>query len=232
MPFRVFGGTARRIVSPRSDGPLSDWQLVESLTRRGSLLSGSRLPLCRWPNFPGFAVFPRRTLLKTVRFSAVPLCEFCFRLGLCPVPPSFHPAPEALPKLLSWTFAPLQHMQPRRSTDAGFTCPLRSTPRVWLPSRWLAPFKAWPALFHASSALGKIPSERSPHRGRPGRFRPSKLTYRFTQQFLRRPKAPARSDGSRFLSFHPQASPLRPDVCLIHQPPEAPLGLCPSRVRW
>jgi hypothetical protein len=39
------------------------------------------------------------------------------------------------------------------------------------------------------------------------RFRTDQLTYRFTQQFLRRPKAPARPDGSRFLSFGPLRVP-------------------------
>jgi hypothetical protein len=57
------------------------------------------------------------------------------------------------------------------------------------------------------------------------RFRASELTYRFTQQFLRRPKAPARPDGSRFLSFHPLESSSRPDVCLARRAPDAPLGL-------
>jgi hypothetical protein len=224
MPFRVFGGTARRIVSPRSGGPLSDWQLVESLTCRSSLVSGSRLPLCRWPNFLGFAVFPRRTSLKTVRFSAVPLCEFCFRVGLRPVPPSFTQCQRrcrssshglSLPYSTCSQEGPRTRVLPARYVPpAGFGYPLGGL----LPSR---PCRL---CFAPAALLGRTPSERSPHRGRPGRFRPSKLTYRFIQRFLRRRKAPARPDGSRFLSLYPQASPLRPDVCLIHQSPEAPLG--------
>jgi hypothetical protein len=58
----------------------------------------------------------------------------------------------------------------------------------------------------------------------PGRFRPSELTYRFSQRFLRRPKAPARPDGSRFLSFDPPGNPLRSGTFLAYRPPDAPLG--------
>jgi hypothetical protein len=86
------------------------------------------LPLCRWPIFPGSAVFPRWTLLKTVRFSAYPLLELRFRLGRRPVPPSF--AMRWAPaKLLSWALAPLQHMQPRRSTDRGLCLPATFHPQ-------------------------------------------------------------------------------------------------------
>jgi hypothetical protein len=179
---------------------------------------------------PGSAVFRRWTLLETVRFPAFPLCEFCFRVGLCPVPPSFRPAPKRCRSSSHGLSLPYSTCSQEGPLIAGFTCPLRSTLRVWLPSRWFAPFKASPALFRAGSALGKSPFGAFSSPEVPGRFRPSGLTYRLPQRFLRRPKAPARPDGSRFLSFNPLESPLRPDVCLIHRPPEAPVGFPPSRV--
>lgn len=42
---------------------------------------------------------------------------------------------------------------------AGFTGPLWSARRVWLPSRRIAPGPTWPALFHAGCAPGLGPSE-------------------------------------------------------------------------
>jgi hypothetical protein len=49
----------------------------------------------------------------------------------------------------------------RGSRLAGLPRPLRSAPRVWLPSRRLAPSAAWSALFHADSAREVHPSELS-----------------------------------------------------------------------
>jgi hypothetical protein len=122
-------------------------------------------------------------------------------------------------------------MQPRRSTDHGFYLPATFHPQglatlsVVCSLQGLADFvsrrqRSWEVPFGAFS---------SPEV--PGRFRPSGLTYRSPQRFLRRPKAPARPDGSRFLSFDPLENPLRPDVSLIHRSPEAPVGFPPSRVR-
>jgi len=59
----------------------------------------------------------------------------------------------------------------RGPVHAGFACPPPSVIRVWLPSRRLAPSRTWPALFHAGSAYGVFPSERSPRPRFPGVIR-------------------------------------------------------------
>jgi hypothetical protein len=62
--------------------------------------------------------------------------------------------------------------------DAGFTCPLRSAFRVWLPSWRLAPSDTAPAFFRTGSAPGIRPSELSPRERYPRRYRLGGPTYR------------------------------------------------------
>jgi hypothetical protein len=85
-------------------------------------------------------------------------------------------------------------------------------------------------LFHADSAFGVFPSERSPHLRLPGvsavacpacRFRESHWPSRSSTQ-------PDPKIGFRVL---PQASPLPPHGCLARRAPEAPLGFLPLRGR-
>jgi hypothetical protein len=127
-------------------------------------------------------------------------------------------------------FAPLQHLQNRRSTCRGpETCPLRSAFRVWLPSWRFAPSETSPALFHADSALGVHPSEPSP----PARYPDvgaGKHPLAVCPGVASADEATDRTTKPRLLGFGPHESPLRHDECLARRPPDAPLGLLPSRV--
>jgi len=124
---------------------------------------------------------------------------------------------------LSWTFAPYSTCRIRGSTYAGFACPLRSAPRVWPPSRRLAPREPAPALFHADSAPGIPPSELSPL-GRYPDVTTGERPPTVSPAVVPTAEATGRTDGPRFLGFDPSESPSRPNVCLARQPPDAPLG--------
>lgn len=85
-------------------------------------------------------------------------------------------------------------------------------------------------MFHADSAYGVFPSERSPHLRLPGvtavacpacRFRESHACWVTLT-------GPDSKTGSRVL---PQANPLPPHGCLARRAPEAPLGFLPLRGR-
>jgi hypothetical protein len=63
--------------------------------------------------------------------------------------------------------------------------PLRSAFRVWLPSWRLTPSEPWPVLFHTGGARGIHPSELSPPRRYPPRFRGEGPTCRFARRYSR-----------------------------------------------
>jgi len=123
---------------------------------------GSAHPLCRWPNSSALRGLSRWTLLETVKLPAIPLIEFRLRVGLCPVLLSRLWRCRSAP--LVGFFFPSAHAATKVHFMRVLPYPLSSALRVWLPSRRLTPFEASPALFRASSALGKSPSERSPLR--------------------------------------------------------------------
>ena len=114
-----------------------------------------------------------------LNFQSTPLFEF--RL-----PPEYYPASPsrqaAACQLLSWTSSPYSTSGTEGPLHAGFTCPLRSALRVWLPSRRFPPFDPAPAFSHTGCAPGIHPSELSPP-GRPSvRFRIDAPTYRLLPQ--------------------------------------------------
>jgi len=148
------------------------------------------------------------------------LVGFRHPLEFLPARPS---RPAAASQPLSWTFIPYSTYRDRGSTHAGFACPLRSAPRVWLPSRRLAPRSPAPALFHADSAPGIRPSELSP-RGRYPSVTARKRPPTVSPAVIPTAEATGRTGRPRFLGFDPSESPSRPDVCLARQPPDAPLG--------
>jgi hypothetical protein len=154
-----------------------------------------------------------------------PLFEFHLPLESCPAKPS---RPAAAGRLLSWTSRSLQHTGGRRSTDAGFACPLRCARRVWLPSRRLTPADSVPVLFHTGGARGIHPSEPSLTQGRRGVSTPTGPTYRFDLRVLSPPKRRAGLAGPRFLGFDPCESPCTTDACLARLPPVAPMGFALS----
>jgi hypothetical protein len=99
---------------------------------------------------------------------STPLFEF--RL-----PPEYYPASPsrqaAAYQPLSWTSSPYSTSGTEGPLHAGFAYPLRSAPRVWLPSRRLPTFDPVPAFFHTGCAPGIHPSELSPPGRPPVRFR-------------------------------------------------------------
>jgi hypothetical protein len=124
-------------------------------------------------------------------------------------------------------FSPTAHAASKVHFTQGFTCPLRSGLRVWLPSRRFTPFETWPALFHAGSALGKVSSELSPPERCPDvSTRANSLTVSpsgFSAAQVRRPGPMV----LRLLSFDPLKSPLPTGTCLACPQPDAPLRFAP-----
>jgi hypothetical protein len=86
-------------------------------------------------------------------------------------------------------FGSLQHIKDRRSTHRGLKpCPLRSAFRVWLPSWRLTPAEPVPVLFHTGGAHGIRPSELSPLRRYPPRFRGGRTHIPFHPSVIPAPK--------------------------------------------
>jgi len=111
---------------------------------------------------------------------------------------------------------------------AGVACPLRSAPRVWLPSRRLTPFDASPVLFHTDSAREICPSKHSPLPGYRRRFHREAPTYRLPQRSLPLAHGPARCSPVSGLCPLPESLAPRH----VFSTPEAggSHGLLPSRV--
>jgi hypothetical protein len=164
---------------------------------------------------------PRRSQLS-VRSS--PLFEFRSPLESCPANPSRSAEADgsshglSLPSALTGIGGP---------PAQGFHAPLRSAFRVWLPSWRFTPSEPSPALFHADSAHGIRPSERSPLARYPVRFRPDGPTCRFSRRCTNRPEAVSRPDEPRLLGFDPSESPSQSDAGLARRPPDAPVGFRP-----
>lgn len=143
------------------------------------------------------------------------------------VPPESYLASPSRPatarQLLPWTFAPYSTSGTEGPLHTGFTCPLRSALRVWLPSRRFPPFDPVPAFFHAGSAHGIHPSEHSPLERSPARFRTADTHLPFLLQLNHLPRQEAGPAGRGFWVY-PSESSWRPDVGLAHRPLVAPLG--------
>jgi hypothetical protein len=118
-------------------------------------------------HFLGLAVFQHRAMPTTLSSQHV-LSEFSVPPECCPTQPS---SSAEANELLSWALIPFSTCRMQRSTCCGHTRPLRSAFRVWSPSWRLTPSAPGPVLFHTGSALGIYPSELSPHRRYPPRFR-------------------------------------------------------------
>lgn len=107
---------------------------------------------------------------------------------------------------------------------AGIPSPLRSALRVWLPSLRFSPAESGPALFHAGSARGICPSERSPSTRSSERFRPIRthLPFRTVGKRPARSGGPARRAAASGVCPVPES--LATGECLARRPLEAPLG--------
>jgi hypothetical protein len=151
--------------------------------------------------FPGCAVFPRWTLLKTVRFPAIPLLEFCLRVGLCPVPPSSRPAPKRRRSSSRGLLLPCSTSSQEGPLDRGLCRPATFRPQGLVTLAAVYSLQGLAGFVSRRQHSWEVPFGAFSSQEVPERFRPSELTYRFPQRFLRRPKAPARPDGSRFLSY-------------------------------
>lgn len=106
----------------------------------------------------------------------------------------------------------------------GVPSPLRSAFRVCLPSSRLSPAESGPALFHAGSARGIRPSERSPSTRSSERFRPIRthLPFRTVGKRPARSGGPARQAAAS--GVRPVPESLATGRCLDRRPLEAPLG--------
>ena len=126
-------------------------------------------------------------------------------------------------QLLSWASAPYSTSRLEGPLGAGFTCPLRSALRVWLPSRRFPPFGPLPVLFHTGSAPGIPPSEPSPLKRYPrvsARMDPPTVSLSVSPAT----GVPGRPAEPRFLGFDPLKSPFRSEARLTLRSPGAPLG--------
>jgi hypothetical protein len=130
----------------------------------------------------------RWTRLKTVRFSAHPLCEFRLRLGLCPVPPSSR-----------------QRLRRRSSSSRGLCLPFSTCSQdgpliagLCLPAPFHPQGLVTLSVVYSHPGLAGFVSRRQrswevpfgafPSQEVLARFRTSELTYRFIQRFLRHHK--------------------------------------------
>jgi hypothetical protein len=125
-------------------------------------------------------VFPGRTTLVTVKQTANPLVELGLPESLTQHTLADRPKPEGTSHGL---LLPSAHSRIAGPLSAGFTCPLRSVLRVWLPSRRLTPRGSAPVLFRTGSAPGIYPSELSPSGRYPTRFRAEEPTYCFACRY-------------------------------------------------
>jgi hypothetical protein len=165
---------------------------------------GFVIPLRRWA-FPRPCGFPSAGL-EWVAFQSPksnPLVELGLRLESSATAPS---RSTTVIRLLSWTSAPFSTFRIEGPPDAGFSCPLRSACRVWLPSWRLSPFDPWPVLFRTGSARGIRPSELSP----PARY-PSVSAWKHPRTVSPATAlaavAACRPRGPRFLGSCPCESP-------------------------
>jgi hypothetical protein len=85
-------------------------------------------------------------------------------------------------------------------------------------------------LFHADSAYGVFPSERSPHLRLPGVTAVARPACRFRESH-RSSRSSTQPDSKTGFRVRPQASPLSPHGCLARRTLEAPLGFLPLRGR-
>jgi len=119
---------------------------------------GYVIPTCRQPIPDGFSVFPRQTRRALFKTPVDPPSEFRPFLESSPVQPSRPPnRDDPTTRPLSWAFFPYSTFSQRGPLVAGFACPHRSVPRVWLPSRRLTPPMASPVLSRTGSAHGIYP---------------------------------------------------------------------------
>jgi hypothetical protein len=119
-----------------------------------------------------------------------PLFEFRLPSESYPTHPS---QPVETDRLLSWTSAPFSTSGITVPLAAGFTFPLRSAFRVWLPSWRFPPCDPLPVLFRTGGAHGIRPSELSPLGRYPANYRSDGPTCRFScRSSRRRSVGPAR----------------------------------------
>jgi hypothetical protein len=126
-------------------------------------------------------------------------------------------------------FGSLQHTSGSKvHVIVGFTCPLRSAFRVWVPSWRLTPFKPQPVLFHTGSAHGIHPSELVPSRRYPG-VSAGKDPPTVPPAVVpgRRSAGPARQ--AAVPGFHPCRKFRSPDGGFSTAAAESSLGVHPSR---
>jgi hypothetical protein len=137
-----------------------NWLLVSSIDAQteycGYWFRKPALPLARCT---GCAGFPRLTDWAAVKppsesSSSLPFLQSFAQQNLARRP---QPADTSHGLLL-----PSAHAGCGDPLIAGVPSPLRSACRVWLPSARFSPAESGPALFHAGSARGIRPSERSP----------------------------------------------------------------------
>jgi hypothetical protein len=148
--------------------------------RRSTAVIGSARPAVPSARCTGCAGFPRRALRGAVkRRGDSSLRAWRFLQSVAQRSLAARPQPPA-PLMDSRSLQHIQASAVHRSR--AFQARFRSAFRVWSPSSRFAPAGAGPALFHAGSARGIRPSERSPPAGYPVRFRPGEPTCRFSRR--------------------------------------------------
>jgi len=133
-------------------------------------------------------------------------------------------------RLLSWTSFPFSTSGAPGPLAAGFTCPLCSALRVWLPSRRFSPSGPAPALFRTGGAPGIRPAEPSPSARYRRRFRRDEPACRCTCRFSNRGRGgPARQAAASGLS--PWQKSLARDGEISTAAAGCSPGLCPGPER-
>jgi hypothetical protein len=134
--------------------------------------------------------------------------------------------PAAARQLLSWASAPYSTSGSGGPLAAGFTCPLRSAFRVWLPSWRFTPSEPVPVLFRTGGAHGIHPSELTSQKASTA-FPPQIHPPTVFPVVVPNAEATGRPDRPRFLGVHPFGRPWPSDTGLACPKQDTPLGFAP-----
>jgi len=195
-PFRVFGFAARTSVSP-------PWFVLSGLAVRSELSPAQVSPLWVWRSHCAVSPFSSAVWSSLSGLCWSPLSNQQIHSSNLASLTEYYPArpsrSAAANQHLSWALFPYSASGIEGPPHAGFTCPLRSAFRVWLPSWRLTPFKPVPVLFHTGGARGINPSELPPRERRPKAFPPWKNPHTVSPVGIPSAEARGRLDRPQFL---------------------------------
>jgi hypothetical protein len=165
-------------------------------------------PLCRWPNPSALRDFARWTLLETVKSPAIPLFEFRLRVGLCPVLPSRIWTSQS-PGSSHGLWLPFSTYGNEGLLAADFALPATFRPQGLVTLSAACSLRSLASFFSRRQRSWEVPLRSFLLPGGARAFPRERTHIPFCPAVSPPPKASARPDGSRFLSFDPPESSWR-----------------------